>query len=152
MHATAHYFDEVMNIYLLINAKRPTTRNSCMVVVRIKLSLPVVYRLQINVAHGAAKPSSFNLFRKIPMTRTCSSAGIDLHWCTCTYSENANVNDDVISATAEWVVDYINSRLEPVIKQCHRLKYDRLLDAKYLIPNNMVGHALSIEINSRGLI
>ena len=53
--------------------------------------------------------SGISLLRPIPLNRTCASAHIDLHWCTCLRYENIDVADELVSTAARRVVDHINT-------------------------------------------
>lgn len=55
---------------------------------------------------------AYSLFEPIPTNRTCDSAGIESHWCTCQQSESVDKNDRIVVEAAKFTVDYINDQLE----------------------------------------
>ena len=66
-----------------------------------------------------------SLFNRIDAaTRTCTSAGVEDHWCPCLNLEEISVNEPVIRQLAEFIVNHINnllSRNPKVKKLCQKL-------------------------------
>ncbi|XP_031351352.1 uncharacterized protein LOC116176734 [Photinus pyralis] len=53
----------------------------------------------------------YSLFELIPNTRTCSSASIASHWCTCQESTKIDSNSSVALRAVTFAIDYINQKL-----------------------------------------
>lgn len=69
----------------------------------------------------------------------------------CSYVEPADVTDNIVKDTANWVVERINDRLKPVTdNHCELLKVDRLLDAEYVIPNDVVSILIAAQNDRHG--
>ncbi|KAF2881134.1 hypothetical protein ILUMI_25045 [Ignelater luminosus] len=54
----------------------------------------------------------YSLFEPIPTNRTCDSAGIASHWCTCQQSVSVDKSDHTVVEAAKFTVEYINDKLE----------------------------------------
>ena len=52
--------------------------------------------------------SGISLLHEIPLDRTCASAHIALHWCTCLRYENRPKTDPAVVKSAQIVVEHIN--------------------------------------------
>jgi len=88
------------------------------------------------------REKAISLLDKIPIGRTCQSAGIAVHWCMCTYTQSVPAVLDEWQLTAQWVVDHINDLLRPAITSelCQQLTLTRLVHALYVIPTDLVRH------------
>lgn len=85
-----------------------------------------------------AKQRGISLLKAHPLNRTCASAGIDMHWCTCmNWQEVDPTHERVVTATTE-IVNRINKFVERHDKICAKLKLSRIYDAKIGLPNNKV--------------
>jgi len=92
------------------------------------------------------KEKAISLFHEIPIGRTCQSAGVDVHWCMCTYTQSVPT-DELDSSTssewqltAEWVVTHINDLLHPAFtaELCQPLALMHVVNADYVIPTDLV--------------
>ncbi|CAI4222045.1 unnamed protein product [Auanema sp. JU1783] len=87
----------------------------------------------------SGKERSLSLFRPIPESRTCDTAGIEPHWCTCLNWVDAlktSEDKEVSYKLANHVVSAINGELANVTELCAPLKLKELIYAKKLIPND----------------
>ncbi|KAK2142660.1 hypothetical protein LSH36_926g00042 [Paralvinella palmiformis] len=69
--------------------------------------------------YNAEKPIRYSdrgisLLNSIPSNRTCASAGIALHWCTCMQYEYLDVEEKKVKDIAEHVVSQLNDKLHPL--------------------------------------
>lgn len=77
-------------------------------------------------------PRGISLFLRIPPERTCSDADIADHWCTCHKDEQVQTNETVVIASAQFVIDHINSLLKGYV-QCKELQVKTVLNARVKI-------------------
>lgn len=72
-----------------------------------------------------------SLFVPIPGNRTCASADIDEHWCTCQKGKKIHINHEDVNEASSHLIEYINSliRRRP---QCARLALAEVTDATEL--------------------
>ncbi|XP_077296477.1 uncharacterized protein LOC143918426 [Arctopsyche grandis] len=75
-----------------------------------------------------------SLFLPIHENRTCQSAGIDPHWCTCHESRKLNVDDKVVVIVANVVINYMNGLLANYT-QCAKLNLSGILEAGRNVPS-----------------
>ncbi|XP_031351112.1 uncharacterized protein LOC116176608 isoform X2 [Photinus pyralis] len=54
----------------------------------------------------------YSLFEPIPDNRTCATAGISSHWCTCQKSVAVNANSSIVNNATKFIVQYINNQLK----------------------------------------
>jgi hypothetical protein len=94
-----------------------------------------------------------SVLKPILGNRTCASAGIELHWCTCLRYEEVDNKDAVTRTAAAAIVTYINHLTKLHREDCHELRLQNLLDAKMIIPNEQVNMLLFIlsETDSESL-
>lgn len=89
------------------------------------------------------KPSphsrGLSLLREIPINRTCSSAGIPLHWCTCLHWRELDVNSSIIQKVTALVIDHLNKLIYNQMDICHQLLLKSVQDARVIMPNEKVG-------------
>jgi len=67
-----------------------------------------------------------SLFEEIPVTRTCEDAGIPEEYCCCLQPQ-AVKNDKLINTVCDFIIETLNSFIEPVEKFCHKLSLLRLV-------------------------
>ncbi|KAF5293098.1 hypothetical protein FQA39_LY13708 [Lamprigera yunnana] len=72
---------------------------------------------------------AYSLFELIPNNRTCESAEIDTHWCTCQMSKPVSLNDSFVIEGSKHVVKYLNSLLEGY-RQCANLTVSEISSAR----------------------
>ncbi|KAK5646626.1 hypothetical protein RI129_005090 [Pyrocoelia pectoralis] len=53
----------------------------------------------------------YSLFELIPSNRTCLSANIASHWCTCQESTKIDNNSNIAVETGAFAIDYLNNKL-----------------------------------------
>ena len=77
-----------------------------------------------------------SLFKEIPKSRSCSQAGITVHWCAClNWQPLSTTRDDVLQATSA-AIDKINSIIEDAKKSfsCHKLTLGNITHAAFYKP------------------
>ncbi|CAG2232855.1 unnamed protein product [Mytilus edulis] len=83
---------------------------------------------------GETSNGEISLFKEIPKTRTCDSAGIANHWCACLNWESLNNEDQAVLKVSNYVVSEINKLTEPHRKLCQKLTLKNVLRAQKLLP------------------
>ncbi|EFA03493.1 uncharacterized protein LOC662511 isoform X2 [Tribolium castaneum] len=78
-----------------------------------------------NVSRG------YSLFNEISPKRTCESAQIASHWCTCQQSIEIERNNSLVVEAANYAVDYMNFQLEGYA-QCSNLTLESINDARIM--------------------
>lgn len=93
-----------------------------------------------------ATSRAVSLLQEIPWQRTCTSASIDMHWCSCVKYERVNslklngrANDED-SLAASRAVDYINKLIKNEDRegQCAKLTLDVVQDFRVIFANEYV--------------
>ncbi|XP_017786040.1 PREDICTED: uncharacterized protein LOC108569125 isoform X2 [Nicrophorus vespilloides] len=80
---------------------------------------------------------AYSLFDKITTNRSCESAGISAHWCTCQTSEKVDVGDQVVQEAANHTVNEINELLVGYA-DCVYLELEEVLDATVQINTDVI--------------
>lgn len=81
------------------------------------------------------KPSStygVSLMNTIPLNRTCPSAMISSHWCTCTEMIIVQNNSSIVNMISNLFVRIINAKFINISDQCATLNLDNI-ESSYLI-------------------
>lgn len=81
------------------------------------------------------KPSStygVSLMNTIPLNRTCQSAMISSHWCTCTEMIIVQNNSSIVNMISNLFVRIINAKFMNISDQCATLYLDNI-ESSYLI-------------------
>ena len=71
-------------------------------------------------------PRSTSLFLEVSLNRTCETAGIESHWCTCFERKDISITDDRSEKAAIFIVKYINDLLKTYTK-CMKLSLNSIL-------------------------
>ncbi|CAI9743213.1 XP_036371083.1uncharacterized protein LOC115226507 [Octopus vulgaris] len=79
-----------------------------------------------------------SLFKKIPLNRSCETARIKPHWCTCHVFTSVTVNDNIVINIANYVVFYINNMTSNSSELCVRLKLQKIKGAEISVMNDKV--------------
>ena len=79
-----------------------------------------------------------SLLKNIPMNRTCASAGIDLHWCSCMNWQDISIESSYIQRAATVLTEHLNSLTEKHRSDCAPLQLKAINDAKIGLPNERV--------------
>lgn len=74
-------------------------------------------------------PRGISLFLPIPKKRTCESARILKHWCTCHQSEEVSTSEKLVEQATNHVVKHLNSLLEEY-PQCSQLQLFKIEGAR----------------------
>ncbi|WAR28886.1 hypothetical protein MAR_014590 [Mya arenaria] len=83
-------------------------------------------------------PRAISLFDKIPATRTCEAAHIQMHWCTCLKQLDLDVSDKHVQKSVNALVRFLNNQTKHVRTICEPLQFQALHHAFLLIPNEKV--------------
>ncbi|ELT99387.1 hypothetical protein CAPTEDRAFT_160399, partial [Capitella teleta] len=94
-----------------------------------------VTRAQLPVRHN---DRGISLFKEIPRNRTCESAGIDMHWCTCMRSSEVDITDPIVQNAALTVVKQLNEITKMEREKCEELRLQDIRDARVVIPNEQI--------------
>lgn len=79
-----------------------------------------------------ASNKNISLFVPIPGNRTCQTAGIADHWCTCTKTSKISVKSEEAQLAAAHLVRNLNLQLRDY-QQCAKLKLVQILEATEMI-------------------
>lgn len=79
-------------------------------------------------------PRGISLFLPIPANRTCSTAGISPHFCTCHEKQSVATNDQRVQKVARDIVNQINQMISK-FDECQRLSLNAILDAHIATSN-----------------
>lgn len=101
--------------------------------------------LDINVTQVPVKKSSraVSLLQTVPKDRTCATADLDVHWCTCVKYEKVSDSLDPARSNAmlaKVALNEINEQLETKDKdkQCARLSLQSVDNVMIVVPNEIV--------------
>ena len=72
---------------------------------------------------------SISLFKRISLKRSCESASILPHWCTCHNKMKMSVNDPIVRKATNTVIVEINNLLHKVVDKCEVLKLIKITKA-----------------------
>ncbi|CAG9566681.1 unnamed protein product [Danaus chrysippus] len=76
-----------------------------------------------------------SLFLPIPLSRTCSSAHISDHWCSCQKSHKISTKSKLGKEVADQLVQQLNN-LVSEYEQCAKLKLAELIEVVEMEPNS----------------
>lgn len=102
-----------------------------------------------NVLHrNKYRPTSkraFSLLAQIPLNRTCESAEISPHWCTCTEMITVSTNSSIVKKISNTFVENINLKLSNVSSICANLSLEDILLSYLIKPQDNLLKFESIE-------
>lgn len=75
-------------------------------------------------------PRGISLFRPIPRQRTCKTADVLQHWCTCQDDHPVKVTNKTVINIVNFAIKYINHNLENHTN-CARLNLSEISDASF---------------------
>lgn len=84
--------------------------------------------------------------RDIPVNRTCSSAGVDMHWCTCMHQVDIAVDNTKVQSAAVYLLQRINQLTSSFRDRCAQLSLKRVMMASVIFPNKKVGLFMFIAL------
>lgn len=84
------------------------------------------------------KQRGISLSHEVPFDRTCSDAGIDIHWCSCLVRIKQDIKNEYVQKAAREIVSYINKMTFPLRKYCRNLELQDIKSAYVMIPNEKV--------------
>lgn len=118
------------------NTRRLTTPYDLHETLKDILNLPNILPNNIKVrTRNELNKRGISLFLNIPDNRTCATANISAHWCTCQTSIEVNLNDSIVVRAANFIVNRIHNLLEG-FKACAKLKLNSILDARLMKTDN----------------
>ncbi|XP_064615210.1 uncharacterized protein LOC135479318 [Liolophura sinensis] len=79
-----------------------------------------------------------SLFHSIPLNRTCKSAGIDMHWCTCLTQQIVHTSNEHVQKSVAEVMNHINEKTAKFRDLCEELKLKSIKSAMLVVPNEKV--------------
>jgi hypothetical protein len=92
------------------------------------------------------KQRGISLSHEVPFDRTCSDAGIDIHWCSCLVRIKQDIKNEHVQKAAREIVSYINKMTLPLRKFCRNLELQDIKSAYVMIPNEKVWYNLIVLI------
>lgn len=130
-----HWFQEKYSsavANLRRNARRLTTPYDLHETLKDILNLPKILPNKLKLrAQNETNKRGISLFLNIPDNRTCATAGISAHWCTCQTSVELKTNSSFVLKVANYIVAKINYLLEGY-KLCSKLKLNKIIDARLM--------------------
>ncbi|PFX29790.1 uncharacterized protein LOC111324377 [Stylophora pistillata] len=97
-----------------------------------------------------------SLFTPLSVTRTCSDAGVDDHWCPCLEFTEVDVKSPNVVGGAEMVVKYINdvilNRTELLRRSCAEVQLKKIVKAVRYKPNDKLQRFSSTNQDSDGAV
>lgn len=91
-------------------------------------------------------PTCHSLFDEASWNRSCTSAGITEHWCTCAEYKILSTESAPVRAIARFVLDHINGLLNNGTTylvngtKCAKLKVNRIVSVRSKIFSKKLGH------------
>lgn len=95
-------------------------------------------------SRNLSNQTGISLFLNIPENRTCLTAGITAHWCTCQKSTEIDKNSTIVIQAANFTIDFINKQLEGY-KSCTALHLDSILDSRLQTSNDYLKNNSTIN-------
>ncbi|XP_052748161.1 uncharacterized protein LOC113520884 [Galleria mellonella] len=80
---------------------------------------------------------SISLFLPVPSNRTCESAEINEHWCTCNEERSISKDDPYVIVASTYLIEHFNEILSDY-PQCARLRIGEIIEALEIVvkPSN----------------
>uniref|UniRef100_A0A1B6EXQ9 DUF229 domain-containing protein n=1 Tax=Cuerna arida TaxID=1464854 RepID=A0A1B6EXQ9_9HEMI len=94
-----------------------------------QLNKEILRERSMRLENAETLPRGISLFLPISENRTCSSAGINDHWCTCHQTRNIPTNSSQVRRAADRLVKHINSLLQQ-FPQCAELRLYKIRSAR----------------------
>ncbi|XP_014789005.2 uncharacterized protein LOC106882747 [Octopus bimaculoides] len=79
-----------------------------------------------------------SLLQPIPLNRTCKSAGIAMHWCSCLSRYPVDPSTQLVHSSMQKVMSYIRTLLLPVKHLCGQLSLKKIFSVYLVSPNEKV--------------
>lgn len=93
---------------------------------------------ELNETLSRLTPHGISLMDPIPKDRTCDTASILPHWCTCQTHKPVPVTEQVVINSATALVDTLNKILKPFEEACAALRLKHIVDARFGQANDIV--------------
>lgn len=107
-----------------------------------KISTSSIQKRSMEMHEQSLLDRSISLFLQVPPTRSCDSAGIQSHWCTCYEKYELPTTDHRVQKVAKYVVKYINELLSNH-RRCNKLFLNSILFANLGIVNSRIFELLT---------
>ena len=122
---------------LLINRRRLTTTFDLYETMQDLLNPELLKKTHIKsrskeMFENSILPKSNSLFLQVSPNRTCATAGIANHWCTCFERKEISITDMRTQKASYFVVEYINNLLKKYTK-CMKLSLNSILFANLVV-------------------
>ncbi|XP_071091028.1 uncharacterized protein [Haliotis cracherodii] len=91
-----------------------------------------------NVKQASVTDRGISLFSEVPRDRSCDTAAILPHWCTCLEREYVPVTSVNVTNAAKSILNHINEELFDYGHLCEVLKVQEIKEAVLMIPNKGV--------------
>ncbi|XP_067948485.1 uncharacterized protein [Watersipora subatra] len=86
--------------------------------------------------HSKAESRAYSLFDRVPENRSCKTATIDDHWCTCLEQKSVSVNSAPVKKAAELIITSINNMTRAHRDKCVELKLEKITEALQSSPQD----------------
>ena len=107
----------------------------------------------LNFGQQQKKNESFSrgisLFQPIPFNRTCESASVSVHWCTCPERYPLSVHHPSVTRSGRSLVKRINHMLQAVHGLCETYNLHKIDEAELLIDSNETGDTATSSNKNR---
>ncbi|XP_045199770.2 uncharacterized protein LOC123554018 [Mercenaria mercenaria] len=94
--------------------------------------------LRRTISRTRRKQRGISLLDQVPPERTCSDANIDIHWCTCLKQLELDARDKHVQQSVKALMNFLNKETKRMRQFCMELKFNKLLHAFLLVPNEKV--------------
>lgn len=115
----------------------------------LHITIKHVLKLSGQLSHEASADSCDtcqSLFDKVPLNRTCSDAGVDKVWCTCTDFEDTDYKSKTVKKVAHFAVQKLNDDLSK-LKECAKLKLSYISSARKSRHNSTIDYLVSFNVS-----
>lgn len=87
-----------------------------------------------NIPNVNASVSGISLFQKISAGRTCSDAGVQLHYCLCRNMKITNISSELVNFLSIKIMNRLESIIFPVRNSCVLLNLGQVMSSYVLHP------------------
>lgn len=83
-------------------------------------------------------PKAISLLEEIPLSRDCSSAGIETHWCGCLNWASVGVASDIALEAANHLLAHVNAQTDNYRHLCRTFSLGKIVKASIMAPKKEV--------------
>jgi hypothetical protein len=94
--------------------------------------------------HPEKASRGISLIQEIPANRNCTSAHIDLHWCSCLVQNQEDTSSRIVVTLANELLRYINDLTQPVREMCQELSLGEIKSVYLISPNEKVSNLRNV--------